>query len=225
MPLIKMARPVQLALRFKSTWGGARAGAGRPAGSRRTVAHRQRPPHKARFPLHVTVRARGGLPPLREEQLAETIRRCIAAASDEGFRVVHFSVQKNHLHLIVEATGAGELSRGMQGLNVRVARAVNRLLGARGRVWRERYHARELETPRAVRNAIVYVLMNARKHGARIPSGVDACSSAPWFDGFRRRASSPEDASPVRAPRTWLASKGWRRRGLVGLHERPRAPG
>jgi putative transposase len=219
-----MAGSVQLALRFESTWGGAREGAGRPAGGRRTVAHRRRPRHRARFPLHVTVRARAGLPPLREPVLAATIRGCVAASARDGFRVLHFSIQTNHLHLIVEASDARALSRGMQGLNIRVARAVNSLLDTRGRVWRERYHARELETPRSVRNAIVYVLMNARKHGARLPSGVDVCSSARWFDGFRGRTQAPADASPVVAPRTWLARVGWRRRGLVGFDERPRAP-
>ena len=109
-------------------------------------------------------------------------------------------------------------------LAVRVARAINALVGARGRVFRERYHARELTTPRSVRNAIVYVLMNARKHGARLASGIDALSSAPWFDGFAAKLARPADEPPVRAPRTWLAGVGWRRRGLVRLDERPRDP-
>ena len=124
----------------------------------------------------------------------------------------------------MEAHDAADLARGMQGLNARIARRVNRALGARGSVWRERYHARELRTPRSVRNAIVYVLMNAKKHGQRFASGIDALSSAPWFDGFARRVAASEDASPLRAPRTWLAGIGWRRRGLIDASERPRAP-
>ncbi|HEY1955876.1 MAG TPA: transposase [Polyangiaceae bacterium] len=170
------------------------------------------------------MRARGGLPPFREEALGRAIRGAVAAASADAFRVIQFSIQRDHLHLIVEAHDAAALSSGMQGLAVRVARAVNRALVVRGRVFRERYHARELETPRAVRNAIVYVLMNARKHGSRLASGVDAFSSAPWFDGFVRRQAPSDDASPVRAPRTWLAGVGWRRRGLVRSDERPAAP-
>jgi REP element-mobilizing transposase RayT len=186
------------------------------------VPHRARPKHRASFPLHVTVRAREGLPPLREEVLAARVRAGIAAASRDAFRVLHFSIQSNHLHLIIEAADKGSLSRGMQGLASRIARTVNRTLETRGKMWRERYHARQLRTPRSVRNALVYVLMNAKKHGVHI-TGVDPLSSAPWFDGFSRRRAVRVDAPPVRAPRTWLAVTGWRRSGLIRLDERPRA--
>ncbi|HEX4516224.1 MAG TPA: transposase [Polyangiaceae bacterium] len=209
-------------LHFERKWGGRREGAGRPRGTRRTVAHRARPIHRARLPLHVTVRTRSGLPSLREDALAPHVRDVIATASRDAFRVLHFSIQTNHVHLIVEATDTVALSRGMQRLDSRIARRVNALVGVRGTFWRERYHARTLASPRAVRNAIVYVLMNARKHGFRV-TGVDAWSSAPWFDGFAERRADATDA-PVRAPRTWLAGVGWRRRGLVHLAERPRAP-
>jgi len=218
-----MRRNRQLSLRFARGRGGPREGAGRPAGNRRTVAHRTRSEHRARFPLHVTMRARAGLPPLREGVLAEVARRAIAAASREAFRVLHFSIQSNHMHFIIEAHDKEALSRGMQGLNIRVARAINGMLRVRGRVWRERYHGRELRTPRSVRNALVYVLMNAKKHG-HLRTGVDALSSAAWFDGFAERVTRPEGDSPVRAPRTWLAGVGWRRRGLIRFDERLRAP-
>jgi REP element-mobilizing transposase RayT len=212
----------QLPLKYGRTWGGRRDGAGRPSGTRRTVAHRTRKLHRARFPVHVTVRMRGGLPSLRDGALAPRVREVIASASSDAFRVLHFSIQTNHVHLIIEATDTVALSRGMQRLDSRIARRVNGLVGIRGKFWRERYHARELASPRAVRNAIVYVLMNARKHGFRVTS-VDAWSSARWFDGFVERRADATDA-PVRAPRTWLAGVGWRRRGLVHLAERPRTP-
>ena len=218
-------REQQLPLLFERTWGGARKGAGRPSGSRRTVPHRTRPLHRERFPLHVTVRARAGLPPFREDILATILRNAIAAAQRDAFRVLHFSVQTNHIHLIVEAHDNIALARGMQWLNARIARRINGALSAHGNVWRERYHARELHTPRSVRNAIVYVLMNAKKHGHRLASGIDALSSAPWFDGFARHLPARAESSPIRAPRTWLAGVGWRRRGLVALDERPREPG
>jgi len=145
-------------------------------------------------------------------------------AVGDAFRVVEFSVQKDHVHFIIEAHDKDVLSRGLRGLAIRLARAVNRALRVRGAVWGDRYHARELKTPRAVRNAIVYVLMNAKKHGVRL-SGVDAMSSAPWFDGFAGGVVRvAADESPVRAPRTWLAGVGWRRRGLVHFDERPSTP-
>jgi len=190
----------QLPLCFERNWGGARKGAGRPRGRKRFVPHRARPLHRSRFPLHVTVRARSGLPPFREAVLAAIVRNAVASAQRDAFRVVHFSIQTNHIHLIVEATDNLALARGMQWLNARIARTVNRTLRVRGNVWRERYHTRELRTPRSVRNAIVYVLMNAKKHGHRFASGIDAMSSAPWFDGF---AVHVESGSCVSAASDW----------------------
>jgi putative transposase len=212
------------------TWGGKRAGAGRKRTrpGRPCVPHRSRGRHAAAHPVHVTLRARAGLPPLRDRGLFRELRTALSAANrspavGDAFRVVHFSVQNDHIHLIVEAHDPSTLARGVQGLAIRLARKINGALGSRGRVWGDRYHARELGTPRAVRNAMVYVLMNARKHGARIASGIDPFSSAPWFDGFA--AKTPRlGEPPTRAPRTWLAGVGWRRRGLVRLDERPRAP-
>jgi len=142
----------------------------------------------------------------------------------EAFRVVEFCVQNDHIHLIVEAHDAGVLARGVQGLAIRLARRINGALGVRGKVWGDRFHARELATPRAVRNAIVYVLMNAKKHRMRTDRGIDAFSSAPWFAGFTGRITASEAASPVRVARTWLGAIGWRRHGLVAPRERPRAP-
>jgi REP element-mobilizing transposase RayT len=173
--------------------------------------------------LHVTLRAREGLPPFREAVLTRAIRGVIAASNRAAFRVLHFSVQDNHVHLVVEAHDKAALSHGMQWLAARAAKRLNWLLRIRGGVWRERYHARELTTPRSVRNALVYVLMNVRKHHASVGPTIDPCSSAPWFVGFTGHNGETED-SPVCAPRTWLAGVGWRRHGLLRLDERPRAP-
>ena len=217
----------QLEIEF-SSWGGAREGAGRRRrpGAAPCVAHRRRERHAKAHPVHVTLRARRGLPPFRERVLAAHIRECIRLANraaQGAFRVVHFSVQRDHLHLVVEASDSRALARGVQGLAIRVARGINGLLGKRGRVWGDRYHARELATPRAVRDAIVYVLMNGKKHGTA--GAVDACSSAPWFDGFVHPIAPAPGEPPVHPPGTWLGQVGWRRHGLVGFDERPRSPG
>jgi putative transposase len=130
-------------------------------------------------------------------------------------------VQADHLHLLVEAVGTTALARGLQGLAIRVAKAVNHILGRHGAVWGDRYHARALATPREVRNALVYVLQNWRKHipGAR---GVDARSSAGWFDGWRTAVTRPVGPPPVSVARTWLARIGWRRYGPIDVGETPR---
>lgn len=205
--------------------GGRRDGAGRPRSvGRRNAEHRRRERHSRHHPVHVTMRAREGLPPLREEVIAREMTKRIGEANRSkklrhAFRIVHFSIQDDHVHLIVEASDAQHLARGAQGLAIRLARRVNDLLGIRGGFWGDRFHSRELTSPRSVRNALVYVLMNAKKHGFHVD--VDPCSSAEWFDGFVERA--PRDGpSPTRAPMTWLGTTGWRTRGLVRLDELPR---
>src|SRR2546430_1773893 len=206
----------QLAFPAPRTWGGRRAGAGRkPAPGRRPgVAHATRPPHHAGHPVHVTIRTGPGIRCLRAARVFPAIRGALAASSHGGFRVVHFTVQDDHLHLIVEADDRATLARSLRGLAIRVARAVNGALGRRGAVCTDRYHARALTSPRAVRHALIYVLMNRRKHRAG-ERGLDPCSSAPWFRGWRNPVATSPAPSPVVAAHTWLAAVGWRRHGLV----------
>ena len=216
-----MQRPRQLELSIR-TLGGRRCGAGRKAGpGRRRVPHHRRAAHEARRPAHVTLRATAGLPSLRVAQVFSVIHHGFAAASGERFRLLHFSVQMDHVHLIVEADDAAALTRGVQGLAIRVAKAVNRALRRRGKVWADRFHARLLATPREVRRCLVYVLANFKKHvrGAR---GLDPRSSAAWFTGWRAMVPRPPGQSPVAPARTWLARVGWLRHGLVGTDETPR---
>jgi hypothetical protein len=131
-------------------------------------------------------------------------------------------VQDNHVQLIIEADDTRELCRGLRGLAIRVARAVNHALGRRGAVWQDRYHARALISPRAVRHALVYVLMNFRKHHGG-ENDLDPCSSARYFDGWQDAVRTVPLPAPVVRAHTWLAAVGWRRHGLLRLEERPRA--
>ena len=214
----------QLDLAFRS-WGGRRRGAGRKASpGRRAVPRRRRHTHDPRVPVHVTLRASRGLLSLREARIFQVVRTALADASRGAFRVLHFSVQADHVHLLVEADAHSALVRGLQGLAIRLARAVNRLLGRRAGVWSHRYHARQLRTPREVRHALVYVLNNWRKHlpGAR---GLDPCSSAPWFTGWRPPVTVVGGATPVVAARTWLLRVAWRRYGPIDIEEAPRPRG
>jgi putative transposase len=208
-------------------WGGKRKGAGRKSTLRRAgVSHRSRPEQNERHPVHVTLRAARHLPSLRQQVVFIAIRRAFARTARSWFRLVHFSVQVDHVHLLVEADNKVSLARGLGGLAIRVARAVNRQLRRRGSVWSDRYHARSLATPREVRSGIVYVVMNFQKH---VPEarGFDVCSSAWWLDGWKMPPSSGPPGEerippPVQAPETWLAAKGWKRLGLLESNERPK---
>jgi REP element-mobilizing transposase RayT len=206
-------------------WGGARRGAGRkPNGERAGVSHAARTSLASRHPVHVTARLREGLPSLRKRAERETLERAFALGADRfGLRLVQYSIQSNHLHFAVEARDRRALSRGMQGLLVRVARALNRLSGRTGSVFADRYHAHVLRTPREVRCALVYVLQNARHHGIH-GHGPDEYSSGPWFDGWREHVVAPRRLSPAVGATTWLLRIGWRRHGLIGLEEVPRSP-
>ncbi len=151
------------------------------------------------------------------------LREGIRLAQRERFRICHFSVQSNHVHMIVEARDRQALTRGVQGLAIRMARAINRVLKRMGKVWSDRYHRRDLATPREVRSALVYVLNNFRKH-ATAARTIEPCSSARWFHGWRdlRRFAPRGEAPPVLSPRTWLLGTGWHRLGLIASMERPR---
>jgi putative transposase len=161
-----------------------------------------------RYPLQVTIRAAPGLPSLRSTRVFGALRRAIARASVNRFRVIHFSIQQDHGHFIVEGDEARRARGGMHGLAIRLALAVNRVLGRKGRVVGDRYHVRPLKTPRQMRTSMVYVLLNFRKH-LRASAGVDPRSSGPHFGGWHRAPGVANGPSATVAPTTWMAAVGW----------------
>lgn len=220
----RLPRQLELSPLRPATHGGARDGAGRApiSGRRPPIPHRVRPEHKARFPVHVTLRGGAGLPSLRSVRVFDAALPAIRRASNGRFRVLAFSVQTDHLHAIVEADNSRALVAGISGLSIRVALAVNRALARKGPVWGDRYHARELHKPQETRAAFLYVLQNWKKHLATT-RGIDGRSSGPWFDGWANTPARPSRPIPVASPRTWLAATGWRERGggLLGVDEAP----
>jgi putative transposase len=181
-------RPQQLSLAIPDTWGGRRRGAGRKrVGLRPSTPHRARPPHSDRHPVLITLRSR--FRPLRSEFVLPTVRLAIRDAGErepERFRIVHYSVQYDHMHLVVEARDKAALSAGMRSVSIRIARSVNALVGRRGAFWADRWYGRALTSPRQVRTALLYVLANFRKHSrVALGPGVDPFSSGAWFDGWQ----------------------------------------
>ena len=188
-------------------------------------SHRARPALASRFPVHANVKVCAGLPSLRRTATRRMLIDAMRAGSERfGFRLVHYSIQTNHLHFLVEAKDRQALSRGMQGLLIRIARGLNKAWGRSGKVFRDRYHEEILKAPKRVRNALVYVLQNARKHArGRAVRALDAFASGPWFDGWRKRPSMPVDVPdrPTAAAHSWLLREGWRRHGLLRRAESP----
>ena len=214
----------QVAFEFPNNWGGRRKGSGRkPKGRRAGLPHRPRAPLASRFPVHVTVSIHEYLPSLRSKRVYRVLRQVFQAGCErEGFRLNHYSVQCTHLHLIVEAANRERLARGMQGLLVRMSRGLNKLWGRKGAVVADRFHDHVLRTPWEVRNALAYVLNNARKHGALSKRDeLDPYSSGRWFDGWRESFVQSLLEAPIARARTWLLNVGWRRHGRIGLSEVP----
>jgi REP element-mobilizing transposase RayT len=212
------------------------------------VPHVARPPHDSRHPVHVSMRRAKRAPSLRAERIFRAILGQLARVKRGGVRVAHYSVQHDHVHLIVEGEDGHDLSAQMRKLFSRIALAVNAVANRRGSLFRDRHHREELDGPTKTRNALVYVLFNDRKHHAQnggaiteaTLSELDDRSSAAWLDGWDERARPPPETiarlrardgdieglgTPRTPPQTWLAREGWRvrtRRGAIKLHELPR---
>jgi REP element-mobilizing transposase RayT len=240
-------RSRQLELPLPRPRGGARRGAGRkPKGVRAEVRHASRPYLDARHPVHVTMTLVRRVHFLRNSRTYGIVRGALCDARERfGVRIIHFSIQSDHIHLVLEARSRIALGRAMKGLAVRFARRLNKAAGRRGRVFADRYHARYLRSPREVRQALVYVIQNGKKHCHRSErerrasrAWLDPFSSAAYFDGWKQscqrfvpRRDAPahplhrqEPEMPVVPPTVWLLRVGWRRAGgPLDTAERPTA--
>jgi putative transposase len=192
-----------------------RGGAGKGAGRKRK-APRPQVPHRQRLKfqnaaVHVTLRVCEHVWNLRTQRCFRALRHAFGRAGGRfGVRVIHFSVQGNHIHLIVEAVDAEALSRAMKGLQVSMARALNKVMNRHGRVFADRYHVHVLSSPIEAANAIRYVLDNWKRHARRdgrpVPIGVDPWCSAAWAGHI---------PSLVREPEWWMLKIGAGKFGLV----------
>jgi putative transposase len=246
----KTAKPgQQLSLRRTGGWGGKRRGAGRKRakGTRSSVPHARRPVHKGRHPVHVTLRAKAGLPSFRQQRvhnlIAQVLREQRRRKYKDDFRVLHFSIQADHLHLVVEADseradpgkpgkrGYKPLRSGLSGLQIMFARRLNMMLKRKGNVWADRYHRHDLKTPREVHNGFAYVFDNYVHHGwwSSREGGVDPFSSACAFEGWDSPtivlAESERWRYPICRATTWLASIGYLKHGRLSTTRNPHPRG
>ena len=252
--MVKGARQLELRIdKNGQRRGGKRRGAGRPKrGARASERHKRRPKISAYEPIHVVLRADRSVGSLRTHAAFRAIKEAtftafahderalgkatVSAASTRvarAFHIVHISIQRSHIHLIVEASDRMALARGMQAFAISAARHINARTGHTGRVFADRYFPRPLKTPTQVRNCLAYVLNNWKHHQESSSSlrrdwPVDPYSTASMFDGWKeldgRRIVTPSgyDGPLVWWPKTWLLSEGWRSRGLISMHFVPK---
>jgi putative transposase len=234
--------PEQLVL-FKQR-GGKRRGAGRPPkGERAGSPHKTRLDLSSRYPVHVTLRVVRAVGSLRRRFAYRAIREATqTTARRESFRIVQLSIQRTHIHLIVEADNKAALAAGLQGFQISAAKHLNAEIsrGAavrrRGSVFPDRYHAEIITSPRQARYALNYVTNNFRKHEEdRVSPGsgwaIDWFSSAAMFPGWAEYGDEPflwrgpatYDPLIVYQPRTWLLKEGWKTAGAISCRDVPSA--
>ncbi len=213
----------QVAFKKIGGWGGKRRGAGRP-GKSGEISHGRRPRLDGSTPLHVTWRLRVASVNLRSGQVSSIFKSSALGAKKFGLRILHYSIQGNHLHLMVEASGNTELTAGLRSFMIRFAKGLRRHANWQGSLFAGRYHLHVLKTPTEVKRALVYVLQNFSKHSKRIWH-LDEYSSAPHFGKWK--ALLNDNTGPLlaeydgpktlpvflSAPRSWLAREGWLRSG------------
>ena len=172
--------------------------------------------------MHITMRRVSNLPSFRQQRIGELVLRQMRRLNDESFQIVHFSIQGNHLHLLIEARDRATVIRKVTGLMVSFAKRLNLMLGnRRGKVWADRYFRPDITTSRQMHAALRYVFNNAKKHG-EIPADVimlDPYSTAWTFDGWDIDVPTPKNSEhwPRPAPRTRLLKKDWITGGLLPI--------
>ncbi len=204
--------------------GGKRPGAGRPPkGNKALVGHRRRGEIKAYLPHHVTLRVAPQVRWLRTPKAHRAIRNALAAVLDRAheFRIVHYSIQGNHVHLLCEASGKRALGNGVRAFEVSAARQLNREMGREGQVFPDRYHVETIDSVRQVCHALSYVLNNWRKHEqdggvvGMYDGKIDPFSSGVVFVGWKERTRPVEvpegyGAPPVSMAESWYLTVGYK---------------
>jgi REP element-mobilizing transposase RayT len=191
--------------------------------------------------LHVVLRVVPAVGNLRRREMYKALREAtIVAAVRERIRIVHISLQRNHVHLLVEADSKQTLARGMQGFQISAARNINTLLGdgryrrRRGPVFTDRYHLEVITSPTRARHALSYVLSNWRKHredqqGPARTWLVDPFSSGISFPDWKELEGSDfmwpmratYDPLMVRRPQSWILREGWKLCGSISARDVP----
>jgi REP element-mobilizing transposase RayT len=106
----------------------------KPKGARAGSPHKARPELKPWQPVHVVLRVVEAIGSLRKRHAYKALREATLSVAkrelddvrDGAFRIIHISIQRNHVHLVVEADHKMALSRGMQSFQISAAKHLNR---------------------------------------------------------------------------------------------------
>lgn len=154
---------------FRGCWGGRRPNSGRRRKKSQGVSHSVREKVQDRTPLHINFKFKTRI---RNKDSLRTLKRAIKNAGSHGLRVIHYSMQSNHIHLIIESANNEILTRGMRSLTITFAKGLKK-----GSIQIERYHLHVLKSLRETKNAVHYVLFNEQKHANLKTAYIDEYSS------------------------------------------------
>jgi hypothetical protein len=156
-----MKKSTQLSLNiYKGKRGGRRPNAGRKRRLSRGIAHEPREKVRTQIPLQVNFKYKLSV---KNKEGLKALHKAIRNARSHGLKIMHYSLQHNHVHLIIEATNNKLLTKGMRSLTITLAKAINK-----GRIQIQRYHLHVLKTIRERKNAVHYVLLNEKKHTGKM---------------------------------------------------------
>lgn len=210
--------PKQLEFR---TWGGKRKNAGRKRRST-FASHVRRGRINRQTPVHLTLRLRDGLTGLRSEKFLAQFRKAAVGATKKGLRILHYSLQTNHFHILAEADNNQILANAMKSLVTCLAIWLKKMWRRKGSIFSERFHSRILRTPTEVKRVLRYILLNYARH-AGVSARIDYYSSGHAFskwqellneltDLIREQVAQevdPDNSRGLSQPESWLASVGW----------------
>jgi REP element-mobilizing transposase RayT len=140
-------------------------GAGRPAIHDPGIRHTERPLIKKPSSLHLTIKVEKIKADIKNKTVLSILKRAIQNARKQGLRVIHFSLEYDHVHLLIEAENNTTLGKGMQAFGVTFSKAINRVRKTTGKVYKHRYHFKAITSPKQLKNVMSYIFKNGVKHG------------------------------------------------------------
>ncbi|MDD4973652.1 MAG: transposase [Bacteriovorax sp.] len=128
------------------------------------MRHTSRPHLSKACSLHLTVKIKKIKAELKNKSVLSILKRAILNARKQGLKVIHYSLEYDHVHLLIEADNNHILSKGMQSFGVTISKAINRMRKLKGGVYKHRYHFRKISSPRQLKNVLNYIFNNGIKH-------------------------------------------------------------
>lgn len=173
----KVRKGTQLTL---SNWKRA----GRPAIHDKGIRHIAREIIKKSTSLHLTIKVRENKADIKNKQVLKILHYAIRRSRIKGLRIIHYTLEYNHIHLLVEAADKQTVHQGMQSFGITFAKKINAIKRLKGTVYKHRYHLRKINSPRELKNVLYYIFNNGIHH-KRTSTVLDPYNTLPAFKSLK----------------------------------------